>query len=83
MVQIYATTQGRDLGAVASDIRNLLAETAKDVPRGSSVAMRNRAASRHAGPGQWLSRGTMAPTPRYLTASSMQEPSACGPTVLR
>ena len=39
MVQIYATTQGRDLGAVASDIRNLLAETAKDVPRGSSVAL--------------------------------------------
>ncbi|MGB3447661.1 MAG: efflux RND transporter permease subunit [Xanthobacteraceae bacterium] len=39
MVQIYATTQGRDLGAVASDIRTLLAETAKDVPHGSSVAL--------------------------------------------
>jgi len=39
MVQIYATTQGRDLGAVESDIRKLIAETAKDVPRGSSVAL--------------------------------------------
>ncbi|MGB3867628.1 MAG: efflux RND transporter permease subunit [Xanthobacteraceae bacterium] len=39
MVQIYATTQGRDLGAVAADIDKLLAETAKDVPRGSSVVL--------------------------------------------
>ena len=39
MVQIYATTQGRDLGAVAGDIRKLLADTAKDLPRGSSVAL--------------------------------------------
>jgi multidrug efflux pump subunit AcrB len=38
-VQIYATTQGRDLGAVAADIQKLVAETAKDVPRGSSVAL--------------------------------------------
>jgi CzcA family heavy metal efflux pump len=37
MVQIHATTQGRDLGAVASDIRRVLAETAADVPKGSSV----------------------------------------------
>ena len=35
MVQIYATTQGRDLGAVAADIRNAIADTAKDVPKGS------------------------------------------------
>ena len=39
MVQIYATTQGRDLGAVADDIRRLLAETATAVPKGSSVYM--------------------------------------------
>jgi multidrug efflux pump subunit AcrB len=37
MVQIHATTQGRDLGAVASDIRRVLAETAAEVPKGSSV----------------------------------------------
>ncbi|HWV96111.1 MAG TPA: efflux RND transporter permease subunit [Xanthobacteraceae bacterium] len=39
MVQIYATTQGRDLGAVAADIQKMIAETAKDVPRGSSVVL--------------------------------------------
>ncbi len=39
LVQIYATTQGRDLGAVESDIRRLIAETAKEVPRGSSVVL--------------------------------------------
>jgi multidrug efflux pump subunit AcrB len=39
MVQIYATTQGRDLGAVAADVNNVLKETAKDVPKGSTVAL--------------------------------------------
>ena len=39
MVQIYATPQGRDLGAVATDIRRVLAETAKDLPKGSTVSL--------------------------------------------
>jgi multidrug efflux pump subunit AcrB len=39
LVQIYATPQGRDLGAVASDIRDIIADTAKDVPKGSSVVL--------------------------------------------
>ncbi len=39
MVQINATAQDRDLGAVAADIRKVLADTAKDVPKGSSVAL--------------------------------------------
>lgn len=39
MVQIFATPQGRDLGSVAADIQKLLADTAKDVPRGSSVVL--------------------------------------------
>jgi multidrug efflux pump subunit AcrB len=39
MVQIFATPQGRDLGAVAADLRALLADTAKDVPKGSSVVL--------------------------------------------
>ncbi len=39
IVQIFATPQGRDLGAVADDIRKLVAETAKDVPKGSSVVL--------------------------------------------
>ncbi|WP_339485246.1 efflux RND transporter permease subunit, partial [Pseudomonas proteolytica] len=32
MVQIFATTSGRDLGAVAADIRQVIADTARDVP---------------------------------------------------
>jgi len=39
MVQIYATTQGRDLGAVAADVNSIVKETAKDVPKGSTVAL--------------------------------------------
>lgn len=39
MVQIFATPQGRDLGSVATDIQKVLADTAKDVPRGSSVVL--------------------------------------------
>ncbi|MES2750290.1 MAG: efflux RND transporter permease subunit [Pseudomonadota bacterium] len=39
MVQIYATPQGRDLGAVAADIQKVIADTAKDVPRGSTVVL--------------------------------------------
>ena len=39
MVQVYATTQGRDLGAVAADIDKILKETAKDAPKGSTVAL--------------------------------------------
>ncbi|HKU96438.1 MAG TPA: efflux RND transporter permease subunit, partial [Vineibacter sp.] len=39
MVQIYATTQGRDLGGVADDIQQIIAATAKDVPRGTSVVL--------------------------------------------
>ncbi|WP_375134536.1 efflux RND transporter permease subunit [Roseateles aquatilis] len=39
MVQIHATTQDRDLGAVARDIRRALADTAADVPKGSNVQL--------------------------------------------
>ncbi|XGA69664.1 efflux RND transporter permease subunit [Duganella sp. BuS-21] len=39
MVQIYATTQDRDLGAVAKDIRQVLEETKADLPKGSTVQM--------------------------------------------
>jgi CzcA family heavy metal efflux pump len=39
MVQINATTQDRDLGAVAKDIRRLIAETAGELPKGSTVAL--------------------------------------------
>jgi multidrug efflux pump subunit AcrB len=39
MVQIFATPQGRDLGGIAADVRKVIADTAKDVPKGSSVAL--------------------------------------------
>jgi CzcA family heavy metal efflux pump len=39
MVQIHATTQDRDLGGVAADIRKAIADTAADVPKGSKVEM--------------------------------------------
>jgi multidrug efflux pump subunit AcrB len=39
MVQIYATTQGRDLGAVSSDIQKIIAANAKDKPKGATVAL--------------------------------------------
>ncbi len=42
VIDIYATTHGRDLGAVAADIQSILNDTAKDVPVGSSVVLRGQ-----------------------------------------
>jgi CzcA family heavy metal efflux pump len=39
MVQIFATPQGRDLGSVANDIRTAISDTAKEVPKGTSVVL--------------------------------------------
>ena len=39
MIQVYGTTQGRDLGAVAADVQKVLNDTAKDVPKTAHVAM--------------------------------------------
>jgi multidrug efflux pump subunit AcrB len=39
MVQIFATPQGRDLGGIAADVRKVIADTAKEVPKGSVVAL--------------------------------------------
>jgi len=39
MVQIYATTQGRDLGAVAADIQRIVDETVKERPKGTTVVL--------------------------------------------
>ena len=39
MVQIYATIQGRDLGAVSSDIRKVVSDDAKDRPKGAVVEL--------------------------------------------
>jgi multidrug efflux pump subunit AcrB len=37
LIQVYATPQGRDLGGIATDVRTAIADTKKDVPKGSSV----------------------------------------------
>jgi multidrug efflux pump subunit AcrB len=42
VIDIYGATQGRDLGAVASDIRSIITDTKKDVPPGSYVALRGQ-----------------------------------------
>ncbi|THD42654.1 MAG: efflux RND transporter permease subunit [Bradyrhizobium sp.] len=39
IVQIYATPQGRDLGAVAADVGKIIDETRGDLPKGSKVEM--------------------------------------------
>jgi len=39
MVQIFATTQGRDLGAIAGDIQRVVDANAKDKPKGATVAL--------------------------------------------
>jgi multidrug efflux pump subunit AcrB len=39
VVQVYATAQGRDLGALAADVQQLLDATASAVPKGSSVVL--------------------------------------------
>ena len=39
MVQIYATTEGRDLGAVSGDIRDIVARNDRDKPKGTTVAL--------------------------------------------
>ena len=42
VIDIFATPQGRDLGALASDIRTAIHDTAKDLPKGASVALRGQ-----------------------------------------
>jgi multidrug efflux pump subunit AcrB len=39
MVEIYATVQQRDLGAVSADIRDIMTRNDKDKPKGSIVAL--------------------------------------------
>jgi CzcA family heavy metal efflux pump len=42
VIDIYASTQGRDLGAVAADIQQILKDTANDAPKGSIVTLRGQ-----------------------------------------
>jgi CzcA family heavy metal efflux pump len=41
-VDLYATTQGRDMGAVAADVRQLIKDNNKYLPRGSTVTLRGQ-----------------------------------------
>jgi CzcA family heavy metal efflux pump len=41
-VDLYATTQGRDMGAVAADVRRLIKDNDKYLPRGSTVSLRGQ-----------------------------------------
>jgi multidrug efflux pump subunit AcrB len=42
IIDIYATPQGRDLGAVAADIQQAIKATAHDLPRGAHVDLRGQ-----------------------------------------
>ncbi len=42
MINIFATTQGRDLGSVASDINAVIAELEKERPTGTNVTLRGQ-----------------------------------------
>jgi multidrug efflux pump subunit AcrB len=42
VIDIYATPQGRDLGAVAGDIRQVIRDTAHDLPKGAGVVLRGQ-----------------------------------------
>ena len=47
MVEIYATTQDRDLGAVSSDIRDVMTRNDKDKPKGSIIELVGQTATMH------------------------------------
>src|SRR4051794_11554663 len=42
VIDIFATPQGRDLGALASDIQKVIHSTAQDLPKGATVALRGQ-----------------------------------------
>lgn len=41
-IDIYAATQGRDLGAISGDIDKLVAEARKELPRGSKIEIKGQ-----------------------------------------
>ncbi len=43
VIDIYATPQGRDLGAIANDVRKAISEVEKELPKGSSIVLRGQA----------------------------------------
>ncbi len=51
-VDIYATTQGRDLGAVAADIERFIEGTRADLPKGATVTTRGQIVTMESAYGQ-------------------------------
>ncbi len=45
VIDIFATPENRDLGGISADIQKILADTAKDVPKGSTVVLRGQVES--------------------------------------
>ena len=45
IIDIYATPSDRDLGAVATDVRKIMAEMEKELPRGSRMVLRGQVAT--------------------------------------
>ena len=52
VVDIYAATQGRDLGSVATAIDHIVRQTKAEVPKGSYVALRGQVATMRSAYGQ-------------------------------
>jgi multidrug efflux pump subunit AcrB len=48
VVDLFATTQDRDLGGVARDIQTLIKQTANDAPRGATVTLRGQVTTMNA-----------------------------------
>jgi hypothetical protein len=42
VIDIFATPQHRDLGAIATDIEKVLRDNAKDRPRGATISLRGQ-----------------------------------------
>jgi multidrug efflux pump subunit AcrB len=45
VIDIYSSVQGRDLGGVARDVQRIIADSKKDLPRGSQVIVRGQIAT--------------------------------------
>jgi multidrug efflux pump subunit AcrB len=52
VIDLYGAVQQRDLGSVAGDIQAILHDTAKDVPKGSTVTLRGQSATMTSAYGQ-------------------------------
>jgi multidrug efflux pump subunit AcrB len=46
-IDLYATTQGRDLGAVAADVQKVIDANKKHLPRGATVTLRGQVQTMH------------------------------------